>query len=97
MSERGAPLSANGFFKTLSRAAESIGMADVHPHLLRHACGYDLANRGVDTRGIQGYHGHQNIQHTVKYTATNPARQIANRIARYSGLLVMASATRSPG
>jgi type 1 fimbriae regulatory protein FimB len=45
-----------------------------HPHMLRHACGFALADRGMDTRLIQDYLGHRNIQHTVKYTATNPAR-----------------------
>ena len=46
----------------------------VHPHMLRHACGYALANRGADTRLIQDYLGHRSIQSTVRYTATNPAR-----------------------
>lgn len=45
-----------------------------HPHLLRHACGYALADQGADTRLIQDYLGHRNIQNTVRYTATNPAR-----------------------
>lgn len=47
---------------------------EVHPHMLRHACGYALADQGADTRLIQDYMGHRNIQHTVRYTATNPAR-----------------------
>src|SRR5271165_1360831 len=45
-----------------------------HPHMLRHACGFALADQGADTRLIQDYLGHRNIQHTVKYTATNPVR-----------------------
>jgi len=45
-----------------------------HPHMLRHACGFALADQGADTRLIQDYLGHRNIQHTVKYTAANPAR-----------------------
>ena len=45
-----------------------------HPHMLRHACGFALANQGADTRLIQDYLGHRNIQHTVRYTAANPAR-----------------------
>ncbi len=45
-----------------------------HPHMLRHACGFALADQGADTRLIQDYLGHRNIQHTVVYTATNPAR-----------------------
>lgn len=44
------------------------------PHMLRHACGFALADRGVDTRLIQDYLGHRNIRHTVWYTASNPAR-----------------------
>ena len=40
----------------------------VHPHLLRHAYGYALANRGHDTRALQAYLGHKNIQHMVRYT-----------------------------
>jgi type 1 fimbriae regulatory protein FimB len=46
----------------------------VCPHMLRHACGYALANQGADTRLIQDYLGHKNIQHTVRYTAANSAR-----------------------
>ena len=43
-------------------------------YLLRHACGFALADQGADTRLIQDYLGHRNIQHSVMYTATNPAR-----------------------
>jgi len=46
----------------------------VHPHMLRHACGYALANRGHDTRALQAYLGHKNIQHTVRYTELSPLR-----------------------
>lgn len=46
----------------------------VHPHILRHSCGYYLANKGFDTRLIQDYLGHKNIMHTVRYTRTNAAR-----------------------
>ena len=42
--------------------------------MLRHACGYELAERGADTRLIQDYLGHRNIRHTVRYTASNAAR-----------------------
>lgn len=45
----------------------------VHAHMLRHACGIALADQGADTRLIQDYLGHRNIQHTLRYTATNPA------------------------
>ena len=44
------------------------------PHMLRHACGFRLANEGHDTRVIQHYLGHRNIQHTVRYTEMAPDR-----------------------
>ena len=74
VSERGAPLTANGFFKTLRRAALSIGMDDVHPHLLRHACGYKLVNQGVDTRTLAAYLGHRQMANTARYTKMNAHR-----------------------
>jgi len=46
----------------------------VHPHMLRHSCGYYLANRGFDTRLVQDYLGHKNIAHTVRYTRTAATR-----------------------
>lgn len=75
LTERGGPVSATGFRKTLSRIGEasSIGFP-VHPHMLRHACGFKLANDGHDTRAIQYYLGHKNIQHTVRYTELTPTR-----------------------
>jgi site-specific recombinase XerD len=45
-----------------------------HAHMLRHACGYKLANDGVDTRSLQAYLGHRNIQYTTRYTALAPDR-----------------------
>jgi hypothetical protein len=45
-----------------------------HPHMLRHACGFSLANKGHDTRALQAYLGHRNIQHTVRYTESSPGR-----------------------
>ena len=59
----------------LQRAAKAAGLTiKVHPHMLRHACGYKLANDGRDTRSIQSYLGHKNIQHTVRYTELAPGR-----------------------
>ena len=55
----------------------------VHPHMLRHACGFTLANNGQDTRALQHYLGHRNIQHTVRYTAS--WRQIASRASGRTG------------
>ena len=46
-----------------------------HPHMFRHACGFQLANQGTDTRTLQAYLGHRNIQHTVRYTELSPARR----------------------
>jgi type 1 fimbriae regulatory protein FimE len=59
----------------VARMAQDAGFAfPVHPHMLRHACGYKLANDGRDTRTIQDYLGHVNIQHTVRYTELAPGR-----------------------
>jgi site-specific recombinase XerD len=46
----------------------------VHAHMLRHACGYALANAGHDTRALQAYLGHRNIQNTTRYTALAKGR-----------------------
>lgn len=68
-SERKAPLSPDAFRKIIGRAGEEAGISfPVHPHMLRHACGYKLVQDGQDTRAIQYYLGHKNIQHTVLYT-----------------------------
>ena len=74
VSERGAPFTTNGFFKTLNRAAASIGMADVHPHLLRHGTGFKLVNQGVDTRTLAAYLGHRNLANTARYTKMDAKR-----------------------
>jgi site-specific recombinase XerD len=75
VSERRAPFSTAGFARMLERVAEAARVEiKVHPHMLRHACGFKLANDGVDTRALQAYLGHRNIQHTVRYTELAPAR-----------------------
>jgi type 1 fimbriae regulatory protein FimE len=64
-----------GFRKMISRiSGEAKFPFPVHPHMLRHACGYKLANDGQDTRAVQHYLGHKNIQHTVRYTELSPER-----------------------
>jgi integrase len=74
-SERGAPLTTAGFRKMIARLGVAAGFGfPVHPHMLRHACGFKLANDGVDTRSLQAYLGHRNIQHTVRYTELAPTR-----------------------
>jgi type 1 fimbriae regulatory protein FimB/type 1 fimbriae regulatory protein FimE len=73
-SERGGPMTTSNVRKLLTRLGESIGMPHLHPHQLRHALGYYLANKGQDTRAIQHYMGHRNIRHTTRYTELAPDR-----------------------
>jgi integrase len=74
-SERGAPFSTAGWRKMLARLGGVAGFGFVvHPHMLRHSCGYKLANKGVDTRTIAAYLGHRNIQNTMRYTELSPTR-----------------------
>ena len=75
LSELKAPLSPACIQKIVARAGRLAGLPfRAHPHMLRHACGYKLANDGQDTRAIQGYLGHRNINHTVRYTELSPER-----------------------
>jgi integrase len=74
-SERGTLFTTAGFARMIERAGiEAKFGFKPHPHMLRHACGYALANRGHDTRALQAYLGHKNIQHTVRYTELSPTR-----------------------
>jgi len=74
-SERATPFTTAGWRKMVARLGVAAGFEfPVHPHMLRHACGYKLANDGTDTRTLQAYLGHRNIQHTVRYTELAPAR-----------------------
>ena len=75
VSERRLPLSRKTAWVAIRAYGEKAALTlPAHPHMLRHACGFSLADQGADTRLIQDYLGHRNIQHTVMYTATNPAR-----------------------
>jgi type 1 fimbriae regulatory protein FimB len=76
VSERREPLTRAGVSKIVRKYAEAAGLErlNVHAHMLRHSTGYAMANQGADTRLIQDYLGHQNIQNTVKYTALSPKR-----------------------
>ena len=75
VSERKAPLSTRSIRYIIARSGEIALIAfPVHPHQLRHACGYYLAAQGHDTRAIQDYLGHKNIHHTVRYTQMSPQR-----------------------
>jgi type 1 fimbriae regulatory protein FimB/type 1 fimbriae regulatory protein FimE len=74
-SERAGPFTTAGFARMLDRAGAEAKLAfKPHPHMLRHACGFALANKGHDTRALQAYLGHKNIQHTVRYTELAPTR-----------------------
>jgi integrase len=74
-SERGGPIAPKSFHTLMVRLGERARMPfSIHPHMLRHGCGYALANAGHDTRAIQAWMGHKNIQHTVRYTELAPDR-----------------------
>jgi type 1 fimbriae regulatory protein FimB/type 1 fimbriae regulatory protein FimE len=75
VSERGGPMTTSNVRKLIARLGVAAGLPfPVHPHQLRHALGYMLANAGHDTRAIQHYLGHKNIRHTVRYTELAPDR-----------------------
>ena len=74
-SERGGPFTSDAVNRLIKRISERAGFGFlVHTHMLRHACGFALANAGHDTRAIQDWLGHRAIQHTVKYTELAPTR-----------------------
>jgi site-specific recombinase XerD len=68
VSERGVQMTRQAVNYLVGEAARSVGLANVHPHTLRHSCGYHLANQGSDLRTIQDYLGHRDPKHTVHYT-----------------------------
>lgn len=75
VSEQGGNIGDSAVRKMIARAGEVAGIPfPVHPHMLRHATGFYLANKGFDTRAIQAYLGHRNITHTVRYTELVPGR-----------------------
>jgi site-specific recombinase XerD len=75
VSERRAPMTAATFRKLIARAGDTAGLGmPIHPHMLRHSTGFKLANDGQDTRAIQHYLGHRNIQYTTVYTQLAPNR-----------------------
>jgi integrase len=75
-SERGSPLGARAVQLMIDRAAEraSLKHLNIHPHSLRHSCGYYLAERGADLRLIQAYLGHREVRHTTRYVQLSPRR-----------------------
>src|SRR5207253_9988825 len=69
------PMTPKAFHVLFARVGRRAGMPfPVHPHMLRHGCGYALANAGHDTRALQAWLGHKNIQHTARYTELSPDR-----------------------
>jgi integrase len=60
--ERAGPFTTD-FARLVERVGAEAGLPfKVHPHMLRHACGFALANKGHDTRALQAYLGHRNIR-----------------------------------
>jgi type 1 fimbriae regulatory protein FimB/type 1 fimbriae regulatory protein FimE len=80
LSERGKKLSPDMVQRIIERAGKAAGLGHVHPHMMRHSAGHMLANEGTDTRAIQTYLGHKNIQHTVRYTELSQKRLAAVRV-----------------
>jgi len=79
--ERGGPLSSDALQYIVREAGRLAGLdVEAHPHMLRHAAGYCLANEGTDTRLIQDFLGHKDIRHTVRYTELAPKRLAALRV-----------------
>src|SRR5262245_15274782 len=75
LTERGGPMTPKAFHALFGRIGGRAKMPfPIHPHMLRHGCGYALANAGHDTRALQAWLGHKNIQHTVGYTNLAPDR-----------------------
>lgn len=74
VSERQGPLTRHTVIYLVGRAAEEAGLGHVTPHMLRHSCGYYLANKGYDLRLIQDYLGHRDPKYTALYTRTAASR-----------------------
>jgi type 1 fimbriae regulatory protein FimB len=74
VSERKGPLCRHALTYLLNAVAKRCGLEHLHPHMLRHSCGYALANKGHDLRLIQDWLGHRDIQSTVRYTKINTER-----------------------
>jgi type 1 fimbriae regulatory protein FimB len=74
VSERG-PMTRQAFNYICANIGKRARLSiNVHPHMLRHSCGFALANKGCDTRLVQDYLGHRNITHTQIYTRTAAVR-----------------------
>lgn len=74
VTERAEPFTRQGIYYLIRIIGQRAGLGHVHPHMLRHGCGYYLANKGYDSRLIQDYLGHRDPKHTVRYTRTAASR-----------------------
>ena len=70
VSERGTSFTRQGLYYLITVIGQRAGLKHVHPHMLRHSCGYALADKGADARLIQDYLGHRDLRHTARYTRT---------------------------
>ena len=70
----GGPMTRNAFYKMLEKAARKACLEGVHPHLLRHGCGFKLVNDGMDTLSLAAYLGHRQLANTRRYTKMSAAR-----------------------
>ena len=82
VSERGGPVTTGWFRKMMARLGVKADMPfPIHPHQLRHSCGYKYANEGKDTRSLQAYLGHRSINSTVRYTMmSNPVQGVGEGV-----------------
>jgi len=86
-----------GFHHLIARLGKVARMPfAIHPHMLRHACGFKLANEGHDTRALQHYLGHRNIQHTVRYTELRPEVSGGNRDFRHPNSSIVRAGSSKP-
>jgi site-specific recombinase XerD len=74
VSERGAPLTRHAVNYLIAEAGKRASLGHVHPHMLRHSCGYSMADRGKDLRTMQDYLGHRDPAMTVRYTRVSARR-----------------------
>jgi integrase len=80
-SERGGPFTTSGFAKLLERAGNEAKVAfKVHPHMLRHACGYALANKGLDTRTLQAYPPLNQLDDALCYAGTGKIQEYLGKV-----------------
>jgi type 1 fimbriae regulatory protein FimB/type 1 fimbriae regulatory protein FimE len=63
---------AGMYYLVVNAGLRAVPVVNCHPHMLRHSCGFKLANAGIDTRRIQAWLGHKSINNTVVYTDLAP-------------------------